>query len=180
MTQQYPPIPPPPPYGAPDPQQWQGYSQQAPPPAPKKRRWPWIVGGLFVLVFVVPALGNNGSNSTTKSSTTSSAAPVAPAVAAPAPAQQAPAAEPAGPKSSFGDGTWVVGEDIAPGTYKSPGAQEGMFELCSVTTHSDENADSDKTMDWKTANANEPIRLKLSGKVKSVKATGCEDFTKVG
>ncbi len=74
----------------------------------------------------------------------------------------------------------MVGEDVAPGTYRSTGAKEGLFELCSVTTHSDENGDSDTTMDWKTANADEPIRLKLSGKVKSVKATGCENFVKVG
>ena len=77
---------------------------------------------------------------------------------APAP-EEAPAPAPSGPKTSFGDGTWVVGEDIVEGTYKSAGAQESMFELCSVTTHRDENADSGTTIDRKTANANEPIRL---------------------
>jgi hypothetical protein len=189
MTQQFPP-PPPPPYGQPDPYPWQqmpphGYPV-TPPPAPKKRKWPWVVGGLFVLLFVVPALGNSGSSSTSTTTPASAAAQPARALAAPATpavqqdAEEAPVAVSSGPQTSFGDGTWVVGEDVVAGTYKSSGAQEGLFELCSVTTHSDENADSGTTLDWKTANANEPIRLKLSGKVKSVKATGCDDIVKVG
>jgi hypothetical protein len=176
-----------PPGQAPDPRQWQAQyaAYPPPPPAPKKtRKWPWIVGGLFVLLFVVPALGNSSKSTTTSSTPTTAPAPAAapapaqPLKAADEPAEEQPAAA-SGPKTSFGDGTWVIGEDIVEGTYKSAGAQEGMFELCSVTTHSDENADSNTTLDWKTANANEPIRLKLSGKVKSVKATGCEDFVKV-
>jgi len=36
-------------------------------------------------------------------------------------------AKPAGPATSFGDGTWVVGEDIQPGTYRSPGAKPGLL-----------------------------------------------------
>jgi hypothetical protein len=35
-------------------------------------------------------------------------------------------------------------------------------------------------LDWKNGNADEPIRVNISGKVKSVKASGCEDFVKVG
>jgi hypothetical protein len=35
-------------------------------------------------------------------------------------------------------------------------------------------------LEWRNGNANEPIRVKVAGKVKSVKASGCEDFTKVG
>ena len=33
---------------------------------------------------------------------------------------QSPCAQPS-PDVSFGDGTWIVGADIAPGTYKTPG-----------------------------------------------------------
>jgi hypothetical protein len=70
--------------------------------------------------------------------------------------------------------------DIVAGTYKTPGARGGIFEYCQITTHSDTTADSDTTLDWKNGNANEPIRVDISGKVKSVNATGCEPFTKVG
>lgn len=45
--------------------------------------------------------------------------------AAPAAAPSAPAA-PAGPVTSFSDGTYVVGEDIQPGTYKTTGPANGM------------------------------------------------------
>jgi hypothetical protein len=96
-----------------------------------------------------------------------------------APVQQAPAPAPSGPKTSFGDGTWVVGEDIVEGTYKSAGAEAGIVELCSVTTLAGDTSDS-KIIDWLTANANEPMRVSLTGKVKAVKATGCETFVKVG
>jgi hypothetical protein len=178
-----------PPGSVPDPRQWQQMPQfggypAPPPPAPKKRKWPWIVGGLFVLLFVVPALGNSTSSSSpTTPSNTVASAPASVAAAAPvAPLKavdDAPAAVPSGPKTSFGDGTWVVGEDIVPGNYRSAGAKEGIFEYCQITTHSDENAES-PFLDWKNANANEPIRVKVSGKVKSVEVTGCEDFVKVG
>jgi hypothetical protein len=34
-------------------------------------------------------------------------------------------------------------------------------------------------IDWKTANAGEPVRIKVSGAAKSVEVHGCETFTKV-
>lgn len=89
-----------------------------------------------------------------------------------------PAREVSGPKAEFGDGTWVVGEDIVAGTYRSPGAKEGIFEFCSVSTYANDTADGN-VLAIDTANANEPIRIKVSGKVKSVKASGCEPFVKV-
>lgn len=176
MTQPYPPpgqpqwMPPPQGYGPP------------PPPPRKKRVWPWIAGGV-VAMFVLAGVAGGGDEQATQnrpgtpSGVTSdyNAQPAAPLKAADEPA---PAAS-SGPKTSFGDGTWVVGEDIVPGTYKTGGAVPGMFEYCQITTHSDPNAES-SVLDWKNGNADEPIRVKLDGKVKSVKATGCEDFVKVG
>ena len=175
-------------YQVPLPQQAVGYPPAMPPFPGKARKWPWIVG--IVVAFLV-GVGMGGSS---KSAPTSTSA-AAPAVAAPAAAPAAPlkAAEPAapaqrvgdapaaasGPKTSFGDGTWVVGEDIEPGTYKSAGAQVGIMEFCAVSTHSGDTTDS-PIIDIASANANEPIRIKATGKVKAVKASGCEDFVKVG
>lgn len=205
MTQQYPP-PPPGPYGPP-PQQWAPYPQamqppmvpgpmmpgpmmpppQMPPPPPRKARvWPWVVGGIVLLLIVVSALGGKGT-STPPTAAAGTAVPTAARAAAPVPASTVaapaqdytPAAVPAGPRTSFGDGTWVVGEDIVPGTYKTPGAQHGVFEFCSVTTHSGDTTDS-PIVDIAAANADEPIRIKVSGRVKSVEVHGCEDFVKVG
>ena len=58
------------------------------------------------------------------------------------------------------------------------GAKEGIFEFCSVFTYANDTADG-SVLALDSANANEPIRIKVSGKVKSVKASGCETFTKV-
>ncbi len=33
--------------------------------------------------------------------------------------------------ATFGDGTYLVGDDLPAGTYRSAGAAEGMFQLCS-------------------------------------------------
>ena len=38
---------------------------------------------------------------------------------------QAPCAQPSA-AASFGDGTWIVGADITPGTYKTPGPTNGV------------------------------------------------------
>jgi hypothetical protein len=195
MTQ-HPPPPPwgqPDPYGQPDPRQWQNYGHQPyPGPPPKPSFWRGKGGALVVLfgaLTVAFSLSSNSAETTSRTTATSaarsSAVPVAPTYpAAAAPVQAAPAEIPAatrsGPKTSFGDGTWVVGEEIVPGTYKTAGAKEGLFEYCQITTHSDTTADSDHMLDWKNGNADEPIRVNISGKVKSVKASGCEDFVKVG
>ena len=106
----------------------------------------------------------------------SSAKTTAPGTSAPRQAAVEPV-KTLGPQTSFGDGTWVVGEDIEPGTYRSTGAEPGMFEFCSVSTHTGDAGDGN-VIAWDTANANEPVRIKVSGKVKSVKSSGCATFTK--
>ena len=124
-----------------------------------------FLGILFIVGFGV-SLGNSKPTAATS----------APTISAPAPAVAAPVQN--GPATTFGDGTWVVGEDIVPGTYRSTGAKEGIFEFCSVFTYANDTADG-SVLALDSANANEPIRIKVSGKVKSVKASGCETFTKV-
>jgi hypothetical protein len=98
-----------------EPQQSQG--RQKP---PKRRRWPWVLGGLFALIMII-AIANSGGNSTT---TTTPAAPAAApaqqsAASAPAAANSASAAAPA--TDQFTSGTYQVGSDIRPGRYKTPG-----------------------------------------------------------
>lgn len=142
-----------------------GSAQPQPSPPRNRRVWPWILAAPAAIVIV--GCGNIGA-------TTPAAGPATPT----ATRADTPPLTAAGPQTSFGDGTWVVGEDIQPGTYKSAGAQQGIFELCSVTTLAGDTSDS-AIIDWVTANADEPVRIKVTGKVKAVKATGCEDFTKV-
>jgi hypothetical protein len=149
-----------------------------------------IIGGLatsgaaLAICFVwLLFLGFAGTASTANRAGVPTANSVPPDAAAPAsktdPQSSAAApAKPAGPTTSFGDGTWVVGEDIQPGTYRSPGAKPGLFDVCSASTHTGDAADG-SILDWKTANAGEPVRIKVSGAAKSVEVHGCETFTKV-
>ena len=151
----------------------------APPPVQKQRKmWPWIILTGVVALFIGVGIGSSGSK-TAPATTGTSASKVtaAPTVAAQPPAQPPAEAKP-GPATTFGDGTWVVGEDIQPGTYKSTGARPGIFQVCSVSTHTGDAGDGN-VIAWETANgANEPVRIKVD-KAGSVKATGCEVFTKV-
>lgn len=115
--------------------------------------------------------------STKASAVPVAAAPSTVATVAPAPVvtTTTPAKPPAEPAlaTSFGDGTYEVGVDVAPGKYKSSGASEGLFEFCSVSTTNSQG----HTVDWDTANANEQllITLKLG---QTVEASGCEQFRK--
>jgi hypothetical protein len=93
-------------------------------------------------------------------------APAAPPVEAKPPAEPAVA-------TSFGDGSYEVGVDVAPGKYKSTGATEGLFEFCSVST---KNSKGD-TVDWETANANEQVLITIK-RGQTVEASGCEEFRK--
>ena len=162
-----------------------GYGPQwptppAPPQPPKKeaKRVHWagvIVIGFFCFVFGI------GCGATTSGSTP--AAQSSPSTSAPRPTYTAPTysppvtVAPAAPTTSFGDGTWIVGSDIQPGTYRSSGAKQGLFELCSATTKSGASSNSD-TIDWVTANANEPVVIEIGPGVKAFEVSGCEPFTK--
>jgi hypothetical protein len=139
----------------------------------KSPKWPWVAGVVVLLLIIIGSTSKSApkSNTTTPSVATS-------ASQAAAPTNPAPPAKPSGPATSFGDGTWVVGDEIQPGTYRSAGATPGLFDLCSASTHTGDAADG-SIIDWKTANAGEPVRIKVSGPAKSVEAHGCETFTKV-
>lgn len=74
--------------------QYQPGTSQAPPvaPAKKKRRWPWIVGGVVAL-FVVIQIANGGGDTPTPAPAADGAAiPAVNAPAAPVPAPAAPVA----------------------------------------------------------------------------------------
>ena len=104
------------------------YGQQLHPPSPtvryveapreKRRVWPWVVGGVIALFIVGSALGGTGSAPSSSTAGTSVGVATSPGVAD---AAEAPAAPPAaaGPSTTFADGTYEVGVDVAPGKYKT-------------------------------------------------------------
>ncbi|GAB3458678.1 hypothetical protein [Actinophytocola sediminis] len=73
----------------------------------KKRRWPWVIVGLFAVIVVLAVARNPSTEDTTES----------------APANETET--PAGPATTVTSGTYEVGADIQPGQYKTPGPPEG-------------------------------------------------------
>ncbi|GAA4897591.1 hypothetical protein [Actinomycetospora straminea] len=67
-------------------------------------------------------------------STPPSSATTAPTYPVPSSASAAePTADPAVPVGSFGQGTYTVGAEIAPGRYRTPGAPQGsLFPFCAA------------------------------------------------
>lgn len=146
----------------------------APPPARKRRKWPWVVGAI-VLLFVIIGIASGGKDST--SSTTSAAAPAATAAATPgakaaAPvtteAPAAPAAE--GPVKTFGNGTFRVGTDIVPGRYRSPGPEDSIAPIC----YWDLTNDAGKIIDQGVSNDGPSIATLKKGLL--FKSSGCQDW----
>jgi hypothetical protein len=104
-------------------------------PAEPGRRWPWAAGGLALGLLAGGAVGALAWSSTTVVAsppverTITVTAPAPPpeivTVTVPAPAPDPPAAAPPsaapGSLTTFGDGVWEVGVDVAPGKYKTAG-----------------------------------------------------------
>jgi hypothetical protein len=117
-------TPPPPPY-----QQTQypqpGAFQQPPPQQPKKpkrRIWLWIIGIILVLGVIGGIVNAFSGNSNTSTPTTQSTQPAqnTPTQASAQPtATPQPTQKPAPSFATFGDGTFQVGKDIQPGTYRT-------------------------------------------------------------
>jgi len=154
-----------------------GHSPVTPEPPKKKRTglkiFGGIVGGLILLGIIGNAMGGGNNRSATPTTNT---APVAqaPAATQAAEVQSAPAS---GPDLSQGipDGQYIVGDEVAPGRYKSVGAQAGIFELCSVSTK-DKNGN---VLDWKTGNEGDQVLITITEKADTVEIQGCEPFRKV-
>jgi hypothetical protein len=113
----------------------QQYPAQAPPPpatkAKKPRRWPWILG-ILAAFGLGAAVGSAGGSTPAPAGAGASTSAVAtsPAHSTAAPPATTQAAAPAGPKTEFGDGTYLVGTDIAVGSYKSSGPRPDGVGQC--------------------------------------------------
>jgi hypothetical protein len=189
MTQQYPPP------GQPDPRQWQGYGgahQAGPPPKPKRKKWPWILGAV-VLLFVIVGVANSGDPAP-RAGVPSGVGPTFNPTPAQVPGglteetwtQQgsqgvapgdtpAAAAAPSGPASSFGNGQWSAPDEIKPGTYRSPGPEDSSVPLC----YADTTPAAGGNIDQQQVSNGGPVRIRVkAGQI--VKASGCQEFTKVG
>ena len=73
--------------------------------------------------------------------------------------------------AGYGDGDYMVGEDIPAGTYVSTGAQASIFELCSITTAPTAKGAMPQ---WKTGNKDERVIITLTADDGVVSISGCE------
>jgi hypothetical protein len=171
------------------------------PPMPaagkRPRRWPWVVG-IVASLFVGVGIGSSGSGS---ASDTTSAQPqplptpsavvktvtvpapaaspatvvktVTKTVTAAAPAPAAPAAPAAG-ATIAGDGTFLVGSDVRPGTYKSPTPDSGNCYWARLS-----GSDS---INGIIANNNSagPSVVTIRKTDRMFESTGCNEWTRVG
>jgi len=83
------------------------------------------------------------------------------------------------PTGTIGEGTYIVGVDIEPGTYRSTGAKKGLFEFCSWRTLAGPSDNSD-IIDIGSANADEPMVVEIGPEVKAFKSSNCEPWQRVG
>lgn len=144
------------------------------------------------IAFVIALLVTIAVASTpTPASTGSPAAPApAPAVQAPAPVaappvEPAPAPAPvpaapvvpAGPASSFDEGTFVVGTDITAGTYKTAGPADGGIGMCYWERLRDTSGEFDAII----ANGLQqgPATVTVSPSDGAFQTQGCSTWTKV-
>ncbi|MFG3257795.1 hypothetical protein [Streptomyces sp. NPDC048172] len=204
QNQQYPPqqqYPPHPQYEQHPYQQYppqQGYRphpQQIPPQPPKKkRRGVWIalgiVAGLVVIGAAVGGQGESDAEAKDKAPAAEGAKEAKGGGTEQKAADEKPAAEPEsepkskpkskskskpkGPKT-YGDGDYVVGEDIPAGTYQSAGASSDVFDFCSVTT---EPPSETKMPQLKSANKGERIIITLTKADGTVTVQGCKPLTR--
>jgi hypothetical protein len=152
------------------------------------RRWPWAVGAFIAGLALASSGGSSGDSSKVSSApaptVTVTAAPAAAAAPAPAvtvtapvpppvtvtaAAAPAPAPAKAASKASVGNGQWLVGKDIEPGTYRSPGVEAG--DLCYADTN-----DGAGNINQQEVTPEGPTVITVSSKDKVLKVSGCEDF----
>ncbi|MFB7371180.1 hypothetical protein ACFC0D_15195 [Streptomyces sp. NPDC056222] len=159
------------------------------PPPPKKGMSPWAItgitiGGIFAFLVILGAIVGGDDTSDDKAAPKATATTQAPAVKAPA--SKTPAARPTtapakiaeAPKTKapaapadYPDGDYIIGEDIPAGTYQTPGAEAGVFELCMVST---KPTDKSVMPQLKSANKDERIIITISAKDGLLSISGCE------
>lgn len=137
-----------------------------------RRRLPYLVRLPLVLAAVVAALVIGYKVSHQQPAQVGPAAPSAPSAAAPA------AAAPAAAAGTIGDGVWIVGTDIQPGAYRSPGAPAGGY--CMWSRHSSTAGGPFDAITASDGSKTGPMLVTVQSADKLFRTHGCAPFTKIG
>lgn len=167
--------------------------RHAPPP---RRRWPWVVGGVFLLLVIIgivnggnrsaPITAGNVPELTTTEATAptlESEAPIATpeptSIRTPRPTAKpkpTPKSTPVGPLTTFGPGTYVVGTDILPGTYRSAGPTSDLF--CYWARLKDTSGDMSAIV--ANDNTSGPTTVTISPSDGAFTTSRCQEWHKIG
>lgn len=136
-------------------------------PAKKRRPWLWIVGALAVLLVIGMFNAVAGSGSAPASAPPGQAASSAQPTRA-----SAPTSTPAPTFAHFGDGTFIVGRDIQPGTYRTRQGSASCYyaRLKGFGGTVDEIIANDNTDDTAI--------VTIAASDKGFQSTGCGTWTK--
>lgn len=132
--------------------------------------------GLCILATVFTSLVMNRVTDALHPASGSSSASSASGLGYPTPPVAPPL--PIGPVTTFDQGTFVVGQDIKPGTYKTAGATPGWMRYCYWARLSG----TDGTLDSIIASdgGQGPATVTISSGDAAFKTTGCQTWQKVG
>lgn len=155
-----------------------------PPSPPAQRVWPWVL--LAVAAFVVGAvLGAAGMSSSKKSASSTQTVTVQAqpttetqtttitartTTTASQSSSSATSSATSGPRTSFGDGTWMVGSGIEPGTYTTEGGAGCYWaRLGGLSGETDDIIAND--------NASGPTSVTISGTDAAFQSQDCGTWT---
>jgi hypothetical protein len=167
---------------------------------PRKPKWPWFVSGFAVLLGLVIAIAGVVSGQQPSNTATAAPAPqtVTQTVTEPAPTQAvktvtaspqtvtktvtktmtktvpAPAEEQSPASGGVGDGTYMVGTDIKPGTYHTTGAVGGSLGNCYFARLSSTNTSD--IID--NNNSTGPMTVTIASSDAAFETSGCESWVK--
>ncbi|MFG2342612.1 hypothetical protein [Streptomyces phaeochromogenes] len=184
----------PPPSTPPQPQ-WGPPPQQPPaPPRPGWARKRIVIPAAVVLLFVGAGIGASGGEDSGKKA---SAQPTVTVTASPAelkadaePAPEVtvtetetvtakPSKKPAPKVATIpGDGTFVVGDDIKAGTYKTAGAEDSVIPNCYWARLKGTSGDFEDIIT--NGNVKGPTTVTISSSDGAFQSTGCQTWKKVG
>lgn len=156
------------------------------PPPPRRRSKVWIillavVGVVFIICVggIVVAVAIGGSKPTAQQTTATQPAETTTATApnAPATAPTTTAAVPAGPKTSFGDGQYLVGKDITAGQYRATVPADSP--LCYWEREKDTSGNPGSIIANGTGGPGTSVIVTVAKGDAAFKVSGCGNWTKV-
>lgn len=134
----------------------------------KRKRWPWVIGILLVIIVISAIVANgsqgNASSSSSTPTTQSSSSTQSPSTH--------PTSAPQPQFATFGDGTFIVGKDIQPGTYRTRTSSPNCYyaRLKGFSGAVEDIIANDNTDD--------PAIVTISASDKGFESTNCGTWTK--